>query len=80
MHNSLSRFVSLSLSPLSQYTKCLAAYQDATYKLMFGHFLRGENGKGDTIDRLSSLHLLLEDFSRHPRIIATAQVAPLLVE
>jgi hypothetical protein len=47
---------------------------------MFGHFLRGENGKGDTIDRLGSLHLLLEDFSGHQRIIATAQVAPMLIK
>lgn len=63
-----------------QYTKCLAAFQDTTYKLMFGHFLRSENGKGDTIDRLGSLHLLLENFSSHQRILATAQVAPLLIK
>ena len=68
------------ISLVAQYTKCLAAYQDATYKLMFGHFLRSENGKGDTIDRLGSLHLLLEDFAGHQRVLAAAQAAPLLVK
>ena len=36
---------------LPQYTKCLLALQDQTHKLMFGHFLRVESGRGDTIDR-----------------------------
>lgn len=36
---------------LPQYTKCLTAFQDPSHKLMFGHFLRSETGRGDTIDR-----------------------------
>ena len=62
------------------YTKCLAAFQDATYKFMFGHFLRSENGKGDTIDRLGSLHHLLLDFVEHERVKAVSLVAPLLMK
>lgn len=66
----------LNLYP--RYSKCLAAFQDGTYKLMFGHFLRSENGRGDTIDRLGSLHHLLLDFVEHERVKAASRVAPLL--
>lgn len=62
-----------------RYSKCLAAFQDGSYKFMFGHFLRSENGKGDTIDRLGSLHLLLLDFVEHERVKAVSQVAPLMI-
>ena len=62
-----------------KYSKCLAAFQDSSYKLMFGHFLRSENGKGDTIDRLASVHHLLLDFVEHERVKAVSRVAPLLL-
>jgi AP-5 complex subunit zeta-1 len=64
---------------LPQYNRCLASYQDTAHKLMFGHFLRSETGRGDTIDRLGNLHLLLSDFSQHQRVLAAAQVAPQMV-
>jgi len=47
---------------------------------MFGHFLRSENGRGDTIDRLSTLHHLLGNFSSHHRVMAAAQITPLLLK
>jgi len=62
------------------YAKCLAAFQDSTYKLMFGHFLRSENGKGDTIDRLGNIHHLLLDFVGHERVKGVSRVAPLLLK
>ena len=40
---------------LPQYMQSLSALQDQGYKLMFGHYLRNESGRGDTIDR--SVHL-----------------------
>ena len=61
------------------YAKSLAAFQDGTYKLMFGHFLRSENGKGDTIDKLASLHHLLLDFAGHERVKAASRIAPLMM-
>lgn len=64
---------------IPQYTKCLTAYQDPAHRLMFGHYLRTETGKGDTIDRLSTLHHLLGDFSGHQRVLAAAEVTPLLL-
>ena len=42
-------------------------------------FSCSETGRGDTIDRLGNLHLLLSDFSHHQRVLAAAQVAPQLV-
>ena len=43
-----------------QYAACLATFQDPTHRLMFGHFLRSETGRGDTIDRLTShTHIVL---------------------
>lgn len=68
----------VSINP--PYAKSLAAFQDATYKFMFGHFLRSENGKGDTIDKLASLHHLLLDFVEHERVIAVANIAPLMMK
>ena len=47
---------------------------------MFGHFLRNESGKGDTIDKLKSLVVLLEDFSEHRRVVEMARVTPLLIK
>lgn len=67
-------------NPYPRYSKCLAAFQDGTYKFMFGHFLRSENGKGDTIDRLGSLHHLLLDFVEHERVKAVSRIAPLLMK
>ena len=61
---------------------------------MFGHFLRDAVGRGDTIDkcgvacdttvhslhyRLSQIHGLLIEFNNHPRVIAAAEVVPLLL-
>ena len=43
---------------LPQYSVCLAALQNPSYKLMFGYFLRNESGRGDTIDRFSDYILL----------------------
>lgn len=70
----------LDTNMLPQYAKCLAAFQDSTHKLMFGHFLRTESGHGDTIDRLTTIQHLLSDFSAHQRVIAAAQCVPLLLK
>ena len=63
-----------------QYASCLAAFQDTTHRLMFGHFLRSENGKGDTIDHLGRIHNILMDFVNHERVKGLARVAPLLLK
>ncbi|XP_064407104.1 AP-5 complex subunit zeta-1-like [Halichondria panicea] len=65
---------------VSPYAKCLAAFQEPTHKLMFGHFQRSESGRGDTIDKLKSLVFLLEDFSEHQRVVEMARVTPLLIK
>ncbi len=49
------------------------------HKFLFKHFLRSKNGMGDTIDKMSNLHILLLDFVDHERVKAVAQVAPLLM-
>eukprot|EP00731_Ephydatia_muelleri_P028511 Em0020g155a len=61
------------------YARCIAAFQETTNKLMFGHFLRVESGRGDTIDRLGLLHQLLGDLSQHPRVTGAAEITPLLL-
>ncbi len=60
--------------------KCMVAFQDPVHRLMFGHFLRSESGRGDTIDKLKTLLNLLEDFSDHPRVVEMARVTPLLLK
>ena len=42
--------------------------------------MRGESGKGDTIDKLRTLMNLLEDFSEHQRVVEAARVTPLLLK
>ncbi len=36
---------------LPQYSMCFSELTDPNHKLMYGHFLRNESGRGDTIDR-----------------------------
>ncbi|XP_065898353.1 AP-5 complex subunit zeta-1-like isoform X2 [Dysidea avara] len=63
----------------SAYVKSITAFCDPTFKLMFGHFLRDSVGRGDTIDKLGQIHALLMEFSSHARVIAAAEVVPLLL-
>jgi AP-5 complex subunit zeta-1 len=65
---------------LPQYLECLTALQDQSNKLLFGHFLRNESGRGDTIDKLKYLHEILEDFNKHQRIINASEIVPLLLK
>lgn len=62
-----------------QFARCIAAFQEPSNKLMFGHFLRSESGRGDTIDRLTLIQQLLSDLSQHPRVTGAAEITPLLL-
>jgi len=49
------------------------------YRPLFSFILRPESGHGDTIDKLSTLHSLLEDRLEEPRVVVSAQIAPVLL-
>ncbi|KAJ7367412.1 AP-5 complex subunit zeta-1, partial [Desmophyllum pertusum] len=54
-------------------------FLDPEYKPLFSFILRLEAGQGDTIDRLATLHSLLEDRLEQPRVVVSAQIAPVLL-
>ena len=64
---------------VSSYADSVQACQEIRYQFVFNFLLRAEAGHCDTIDKLDTLLLLLSDMSSHPRVLATCDVAPLLL-
>ncbi|XP_078356065.1 AP-5 complex subunit zeta-1-like [Oculina patagonica] len=54
-------------------------FLDPEYKPLFSYIMRLEAGQGDTIDKLATLHSLLEDRLEQPRVVVSAQIAPVLL-
>ena len=61
------------------FSDSVQACQQHSYQFVFNFLLRNESGQCDTIDKLDSLLLLLSDLSSHPRVLATCDVTPLLL-
>lgn len=49
------------------------------YRPLYSFILRPEAGHGDTIDKLVTLHSLLEDKLQQPRVVVSAQIVPVLL-
>jgi len=54
-------------------------FLDPEYKPLFSYIMRLEAGQGDTINKLKTLHSLLEDRLDQPRVVVSAQIAPVLL-
>ncbi|RMX54680.1 hypothetical protein pdam_00009343 [Pocillopora damicornis] len=54
-------------------------FLEPEYKPLFSFIMRLEAGQGDTIDRLSTLHHLLQDRLEQPRVVVSAQISPVLL-
>lgn len=65
--------------PENEPNSSIEAYQHPIYRPMFLFFTRGEGGQGDTINKLGKFHKILEDYTRHPRVIVCSQVVPALL-
>lgn len=55
------------------------AFLEPKYRPLFSFIMRPEAGQGDTIDKLPTLHSLLEDRLELPRVVVSAQIAPVLL-
>jgi len=55
-------------------------FLDPEYKPLFSYIMRLEAGQGDTINKLKTLHSLLEDRLDQPRVVVSAQIAPVLLK
>lgn len=55
------------------------AFHTPRYKPLFSFICRSEGGQGDTINKLSSLHRVLEDVKNSARVVCCSQVVPLLL-
>ncbi|KAK7113111.1 hypothetical protein V1264_012460 [Littorina saxatilis] len=60
-------------------TSSLEAFHMPRFKPLFHFVCRTEGGQGDTINRLSSLHKVLEDVRNSARVFCSAQVVPVLI-
>ncbi|XP_050391533.1 AP-5 complex subunit zeta-1 [Patella vulgata] len=57
----------------------IEAYQMALYRPLFIFITRIEGGHGDTINRLKSLHSVLDDMKNSARVLVTSQTVPVLL-
>ncbi|XP_076865302.1 AP-5 complex subunit zeta-1 isoform X2 [Brachyhypopomus gauderio] len=63
----------------SKMAASLEAFRQPAYRGLFLYILRPEAGTGDTIDRLSTLHEVLEGMVESPRVLRCAQIVPVLL-
>ncbi|PVD38123.1 hypothetical protein C0Q70_00734 [Pomacea canaliculata] len=57
-----------------------AFHTPARYRPLFSFITRNESGQGDTINKLSSLHKVLEDMRSSARVVYCSQTIPLLLK
>ncbi|KAK7507173.1 hypothetical protein BaRGS_00001108 [Batillaria attramentaria] len=55
------------------------AFHTPRYKPLFSFICRSEGGQGDTINKLSNLHKVLEDVKTSARVTCCSQVVPVLL-
>ncbi|XP_044184547.1 AP-5 complex subunit zeta-1-like [Acropora millepora] len=55
------------------------AFWSPEHRSLYSFILRPEAGHGDTIDKLATLHSLLEDTLEQPRVVVSAQIVPVLL-
>ncbi|XP_076452944.1 AP-5 complex subunit zeta-1-like [Babylonia areolata] len=58
---------------------CVDAFHTPRFKPLFNFVCRTHAGQGDTINRLSSLHKVLEEVKTKARVTCCAQVVPLML-
>ncbi|KAL8593193.1 hypothetical protein ACOMHN_009848 [Nucella lapillus] len=58
---------------------CIEAFHTPRFKPLFNFICRTHAGQGDTINRLSSLHIVLEEVKGKARVTYCSQVVPLLI-
>ncbi|ESP03920.1 hypothetical protein LOTGIDRAFT_230221 [Lottia gigantea] len=70
-----SQLSTVTVTPASS----LEAYQMALYRPLLTFITRVEGGHGDTINRLDSLHGVLDDLKNNPRVTVASQTVPVLL-